>query len=1137
MPDVCLPTDTAADRLHPQSYKGLSVITSKTCNFFYAMKHILKIMMSLLLLIGASAPSLYAQITLSVNGRPVTEVVKQIEKSTSYRFFYNKGLAGMNQRVTVTANDQNIDAVMSQICRQTDLSYVIKDGNQIVLTAKQKQQEPVKSKNTIKGTVIDPNGEPVIGATVRVKGTDLVAITDINGNYSIQAPEGSTIEVSYIGYVTGKGKASADSPLNFNLKEDNNLLNEVVVVGYGSQKKVNLTGSVENISAKSIENRPIRSVTDAIQGQMPGVTVQSGTGQPGQFSSLKIRGNTSVNSGGALVIIDGLPGDINLVNPQDIESVSVLKDAASAAIYGARAAEGVILITTRQGTESKVKVEYTDNFAFNRPTRIVKSNNSYDHAIMQNLAYTNAGLAPNFSEKALEAILDPSVIALPNGNDWIYTADTDWISMMFDHSFQQTHNLAVSKASESLRYRFSAGWLDQDGMFSEYGPDNYDRYTLRSNISADLIKNKLTFDSKVTYTGTTSKTPAQFGGWTIPYITMIQAGPNMPVYDPNGNYARYRMQANPIQALKEGGENRTRRQRIEGVFTLSYKPIKGLEIKAVGAGRVINSQSKNWRRQYGKYGPNGLNSMGAGQSGPNRLTQSSDNTRYITGQLTADYSVKIKKHDIHILAGWSAESNSYESLTGERTDIIGNELPALILGSTDQWSNSADETEWALLSGFGRINYNYDERYLFEANIRMDGSSRFSKKHRWGYFPSFSGAWRVSQEAFMADQNIFSNLKLRASWGQLGNQNGLGLYDHIAKYSVGGYYPFANELGQWAKVNSLPSEDRTWETVEMTNVGVDLGFLNNRLTAEAELFWKHTRDMLVSIEIPSMIGITVPTGNYGELKVHGWNIAIGWHDRIGKVNYSARFSLSDQKDKLTDYGQEFNGFSSGVGVYTEGYSLGAIFGYKTDGYFQTQEEVDNYPVFRKGITAPGDVKYIDLDNDGKISAPNDLAYLGSTNPRYVFGLNLTADWNGIDFSALFQGVGKRDYYLSSEVMAPFRDTWGNFSYTLHNDYWTPDNTDAALPRPYAGTSHNYQISDHWLQNAAYVRLKNLQIGYTLPSQIMRRVGIDRLRVYFSGDNLLEYSKLQSDFDPELSNVNGYMYPMLRSYSFGINLTF
>lgn len=1043
----------------------------------------------------------------------------------------------MGQRVNVTVNDQNIDAVLDQICRQADLSYVIKDGNQVVLTAKQKQQEPLNSKNTIKGTVIDTTGEPVIGATVRVKGTDLLAITDINGNYSINAPVGSTIEVSYIGYVTGKGKASVEKPLNFSLKEDNNLLNEVVVVGYGSQKKVNLTGSVENISAKAIENRPIRSVTDAIQGQMPGVTVQSGTGQPGQFSSLKIRGNTSVNSGGALVIIDGLPGDINLVNPQDIESVSVLKDAASAAIYGARAAEGVILITTRQGTDSKVKVEYTDNFAFNRPTRIVKSNNSYDHAIMQNLAYTNAGLAPNFSEKALEAILDPSVTALPNGNDWIYTADTDWISMMFDHSFQQTHNLAVSKASESLRYRFSAGWLDQDGMFSEYGPDNYDRYTLRSNLSADLIKNKLTFDSKVTYTGTTSKTPAQFGSWTIPYITMIQAGPNMPVYDPNGNYARYRMQANPIQALKEGGENRTRHQRIEGVFTLSYKPIKGLEIKAVGAGRVINSQSKNWRRQYGKYGPNGLNSMGAGQAGPNRLTQASDNTRYITGQVSADYSVKLKKHDLHILAGWSAESNSYESLTGERTDIIGNELPALILGSTDQWSNSADETEWALLSGFGRINYNYDERYLFEANIRMDGSSRFSKKHRWGYFPSFSGAWRISQEAFMADQNIISNLKLRASWGQLGNQNGLGLYDHIAKYNVGGYYPFANELGQWAKVNSLPSEDRTWETVEMTNIGVDLGFLNNRLTAEAELFWKHTKDMLVSIEIPSMIGITVPTGNYGELDVHGWNIAIGWHDRIGKVNYSARFSLSDQKDKLTDYGQEFNGFSSGVGVYTEGYSLGAIFGYKTDGYFQTQEEVDNYPVFRKGITAPGDVKYLDLDNDGKISAPNDLAYLGSTNPRYVFGLNLTADWNGIDLSALFQGVGKRDYYLSSEVMAPFRDTWGNFSYTLHNDYWTPDNTDAALPRPYAGTSHNYQISNHWLQNAAYIRLKNLQIGYTFPSQIMRRVGIDRLRVYFSGDNLLEYSKLQSDFDPELSNINGYMYPMLRSYSFGINLTF
>lgn len=489
------------------------------------LKPVIALLLCLLCFIPPSMGAESQRVTVDVTNATLRQLFKAIEDQTSYHFSFDSKAVDDRADITIKMIDQPVGKVLDTAFNGRGLQYSIVSDKSIVVSANAKASKSSKTKRTITGTVIDSNNEPVIGATIRVPETGGMTLTDINGNYSIEAPEGSTIEVSYIGYVTGKGKASADSPLNFNLKEDNNLLNEVVVVGYGSQKKVNLTGSVENISAKSIENRPIRSVTDAIQGQMPGVTVQSGTGQPGAFSSLKIRGNTSVNSGGALVIIDGLPGDINLVNPQDIESVSVLKDAASAAIYGARAAEGVILITTRQGNETKVKVEYTDNFAFNRPTRIVKSNNSYDHAIMQNQAYTNAGLAPNFSEKALEAILDPSVTALPNGNDWIYTADTDWISMMFDHSFQQTHNLAVSKASESLRYRFSAGWLDQDGLFSEYGPDNYDRYTLRSNINADLIKNKLTFDSKVTYTGTNNRTAAQFGDWTIPYITMKQAGP------------------------------------------------------------------------------------------------------------------------------------------------------------------------------------------------------------------------------------------------------------------------------------------------------------------------------------------------------------------------------------------------------------------------------------------------------------------------------------------------------------------------------------------------------------------------------------------------------------------------------------
>lgn len=1004
---------------------------------------------------------------------------------------------------------------------------------------------------SITGTVVDKKlGETVIGASVLVQGTANGVVTDLDGNFQLgNVSAGNHLVISYVGYQSQTIKVEGGKKhYKIDLIEDAKTLDEVVVVGFGTQKKVNLTGSVETVNSEALENRPIRSATDALQGAVSGLTVSSSSGAPGQFSSLKIRGTTSINSGGALVIIDGMPGDINHVSPQDIENISVLKDAASSAIYGARAAEGVILITTKKGKSEKTRVEYSGNVSFNSPTRLPKSNNAYDHAMLSNLAFTNAGLAVNFSQEALDAIKDPNIVSIPKGNDFIYTADVDWIDLMMDNSFQENHNLTVSKASDKLNYLFSASWLDQDGMFSEYGPDNFDRINLRSNVGVDLIKDKLTFDSKINYTHINKLYHPKFGGgmgndddasgWSIPYITFIQAGPNMPVYDQNGNYARYRMQANPVQAMREGGEGTFNRQKLEGIFTLSYKPLKGLLLKAIGGGVITNDQRKEWRKAYGKYGPDGLISMGAGQRGPNEVNQKTTHTQYLTGQLLAEYGTVINKlHDLKIMGGWSVEENLYEDLQAKRTDIVGNELPALNLGSTEGWSNSADETDWALISGFMRLNYSFASKYLVEANFRADASSRFSEKNRWGVFPSVSLGWRVTEEKFMQNQHLFSNLKLRLSWGQLGNQNGLGLYDHIPQYKVGGYYPFASGLGQWAVNGVLPSTERTWETVEMKNIALDMSFLDNRLSVTGEYFIKNNKDMLVNIEMPSVIGIDVPTGNYGELEVKGWEVSVGWRDQIKDFSYGITFNLSDQKDKLVDYGIKYNGFTAGVNQKIQGYSLGSIFGYQTDGYFTTQEEVASSAVFNRAITGPGDIKYVDQDIDGKITAPNDLKYLGTTAPRYVFGLGLNADWKGFDFNILFSGVGKRDFYLNQEIMAPFSVTWGNFSYTLHNDYWTPENTNAALPRHYAGTGHNYQTSDHWLQNAAYVRVKNLQLGYTLNKKMTDAIRLERLRVYFSGDNLAEYSKLNKAFDPELTTPSGFMYPIMRSFSFGLNVTF
>lgn len=1083
------------------------------------------------------ANSQNAKVSLNKKHARLEEVLDEIERQTDYLFISNRHV-DLKQKVSVDVNEESVNDVLKKVLKNTDLTYNIEGINIILRRRSEKHSlQVIQQVHKITGTVVDKAGLPVIGANVIVKGTTNGTVTDVEGRFSLEIPENAVLLVSYIGYVEREMQVGDESALSIILQEDTQALEEVVVVGYGTQKKINLTGAVESISSDVIEDRPIKSVADALQGTALGVTVTSAAGQPGEFSKIKIRGDASLNSDGALVLIDGMPGDLNQVNPQDIENISVLKDAASSAIYGARAAEGVILVTTKSGKSTKTRVEYSGNISFNTPTRIPESTTAAEHARLSNLAFTNAGLAPNFTEEAINAINNHSTVSIPKGNDWIYTADMDWIDLMMDRSFQQQHNLTVSRSQESLKYLFSAGWLDQDGMFSEYGPDNFDRFNLRSNVNLDIVKDKLNLDSRITFSRMDQRYHPKFGEWTIPYITFIQAGPNMPIYDTNGNYARYRMQANPIQALREGGEGKEFTNVVDGIFTLSYKPITDLTLKAVGGARFTSKEISEWRRAYGKYGPNGLVSMAAGQSGDNNLILTKDNTRYFTGQLLAEYSKSLGSHDFKLLGGWSAEMEYYSMLSGKRLNIVGNELPALDLGATDGWSNDGDETHWALLSGFMRLNYAYASKYLFEANFRADGSSRFSSRNKWGIFPSFSIGWRITEEDFMKEQNLFSNLKLRASWGQLGNQNGLGLYDHIAQYVVDGYYPFKNELAQWAKLSQLPSETRSWETVEMKNIALEMGFLDNRLTVTGEYFHKRNKDMLVNIEVPSVIGIDVPTGNYGELVVKGWEVSIGWRDQIKDFNYFVSFNLADRKDKLVDYGVEYTGFTAGVDQKVQGYSIGSIFGFETDGYFQTSKEAQEAPAFNRAIQDAGDIRYIDQDGDGKISAPNDLVYLGTTQPRYEFSFHLGGSWKSIDFSALFQGVGKRNFYLDGEVFQPFRDSWSNYSYTYFSDYWTPENPNALLPRLYAGTKHNYQYSSHWLQNAAYIRLKNLQVGYTLNPEWTRKVKIEKLRVYFSGENMFEFSKMFRYFDPELNKVAGYMYPIMRNYSLGVNVVF
>ncbi|MDR2917060.1 MAG: TonB-dependent receptor, partial [Tannerella sp.] len=833
-----------------------------------------------------------------------------------------------------------------------------------------------QEKKKISGIVTDEYGEPVIGANVVEKGTTNGTTTDIDGKFSLSVPENVVLQISYIGYITQEIPAKNQVSFSVTLREDLQALEEVVVVGYGTQKKVNLTGSVSTVASERLENRPVGSLTEGLQGTMSGVTIVNAKGEVGSNPSLQIRGFSSLNSGGALVIVDGVPGNMNNISPNDIASISILKDAASSSIYGARAAEGVVLITTKQGgTGGKVKIQYSNNFSFQTPTLLPTPNSSYDGALYANLAFTNAGGNPLYPEWMMEKFRDPSVIAVPQANmaDYDYVADFNWWDYFMKKSFQQSQNVSLSGGSEMHRFMISASWLDQNGYFSKWGPDNFDRVTFRVNLNNQIIPKKLTLETNLSLVNADKDLPA--AGTDYMMQSIRQAGNSLPLYNPDGTYARYRMQQNTMQHLKEAGFDETNTNRFEGRIALSWNVIEGLSLKALGGYNVQWDKGKTWQRAYYKYRPSGPSNLGYINQ-PNKLTEAYTHATYYIGQLQANYNKTFGKHNISALAGTSVEENLQSNLSTFRNNILGNELPAMGLGEASTAQNSSTITnDWGLVSVFGRINYNYNERYLLEANLRADGSSRFSDKNKWGVFPSVSLGWRITEEAFMQNQRLFSNLKLRLSYGELGNQNGLGVYDHMPVYRVADQLiPFPTGDQQQISANSLPSTDRTWETVTSYNLGIDMGFLNERLRLEADIYSKKNKDMLINIDLPSIIGITVPTGNYGELSSKGWEVSLHWNDEIkpAGLKYYLDFNIYDQTNELTDLKTSFAKPTAGV-QNIQGYPINAIFAYKADGYFQSDEEVSGW-AFQNANTKAGDIRYIDQNGDEKITV-DDVVYV------------------------------------------------------------------------------------------------------------------------------------------------------------------
>lgn len=1008
---------------------------------------------------------------------------------------------------------------------------------------------------TITGKIIDgEKGEPLPGVSITIKGTSRGATTNAKGDYSIKVPnKNSVLTFSFLGYENQEIVVDNQTIISVSLAPDAKSLEEVIVVGYGTQKKVNLTGAVSTIDSKAIENRPSSNLANALQGTSPGLIVTRSNGQPGSEGiGIQIRGASSANGNiDPLVVLDGVtvPGNtLQTMNPNDVESISVLKDAAAASIYGAQAAGGVILITTKKAKSGKVKFSYLaqqgTDWSINVPDRMTL----LEEAEFSNLARKNSGSGPEYSADDIQRIIDgvPYVVNPADTTTYLFYNQTPLTDQVLKkYSSMTTQNLSMSGGTDKLNFLLSGGYYGKNGVF-KIGPDDYKRYNLRLNLGAQLSK-VFSLDARLSYTK--DQQDAASGGLNGQGLIyeLYRLRTRTPFFTPDGQYNGAGSAATAYARLEAGGYNKYVRNYYDGTFTLkAANIIKGLVLRAVVGTQYRVGDRENFARTVPLWGRGKILSY-VNQVNAYTLTDEFTNNTNI--QFLANYDIKIAaKHNLGVLLGYNWEDFRFENMVAGATNLVSNDLPTLNLGDDKTKTNSQAIGTNASQSVFSRFNYNYDGKYLIESTIRRDESSRLAPGLRVKFFPSASVGWNLHRETFMKEINFITEFKLRASWGRLGGALGgstIGNYDYLSQLSRGSTLVLGDSRASYLFQGSIPSQVLSWETIETSNGGVDIGLFKNKLQINADYYVKYNRNMLTPQNLPAVIGIGTPKKNNGELKSWGWEIEARYRGQIGKdFSYTIAGNLSDNQNKLINFAGR-NIVAAGTNSIVEGYPLNSVFGYKTDGYFQTADEVKAW-AFQDNRTGAGDVKYLDLNGDAKINVGKgntgdfgDLVYLGTTQARLVFGTTLGFNYKGFDFSVFIQGVGKRSFRPETQTIAPLLVTWKQ-ALGIHRDYWTPENPNSLYPRPYVGGDHNYRVSDKWLLNGQYARLKNLQLGYTIPEKVSARLKVSRARIFFSAQDILTYSKLgnfKGYFDPEQRDNIENDYPFFATASAGINLNF
>jgi len=1063
----------------------------------------------------------------------------------------------------------------------------------------------VEVKADISGTVTSSeDGSALPGVSVVVKGTTTGTATDAQGKFSLSIPSDNAVLVfSYVGFVAQEVAVNNRTQINVSMAPDAKALEEVVVVGYGTQKKATVTGAVATVEAKTFQDRgPVASPMAALQGQVPGVAVTRSSAQPGRESwNFLIRGASSVNGTEPLIIVDGIPipnvAALNSFNPADIENISFLKDAA-ASIYGARAAGGVVLITTKRAKSNKPVITYNGSVSRKlvglQPELLdIKTWGPMIKEARTNDGFPAADIWNNYADMAIWAVQNNRTYlskaeATSLGYGLLFTDVRDFVffpgtmqDVLWDNATSTEHQLSLAGRSENAGYRLSFGYLG-DGSLLQIGKNSNNRYNLR--LAHDYqFSPKVKLESNISLEKNDIIQPAHIG-------SVLNNGiqPGMPLTAENGRpyiWGSGVANASNYSIANAGGDNREGNTRINTNFNLTYDIHKNL--KAVGsAGYYFHNTDYRTRENliqfYDYTGTIPLSNLSPSNTGRSFYQRSSYREAYYNLNGYLQYSKNIgTDHDFRIMAGGQYERDEVNRIIARTMDIVPDVPSSLSLSTGDPTSKSVAEVQnhYALAGSFGRINYAFREKYLLEANARYDGSSKFRAEDRFKFFYGFLGGWRINQEAFMQDLSFINELKLRASWGSVGNQSGIGLYDYIQLLNLNlspgatnSSYPI---LGSGPAVRVSPSGlvafDRTWETVKTSNLGLDYAVLNNRLTGSAEYFIKRNENMLIARTLPSVLGATAPAGNNGELKTWGWEFSVNWRDKIGNLAYHVGGNVSDYQNNLENFGGQnlIVTTNRGLNSAVEGYPLNSYFGLEYAGRIQTQEQLDAYRLLipsnnvgmpSGGPTAQansrlalGDNMFKDLNGDGKITFPEDAKFLGTDDPRWIYGFNGGLEWKGFDLNFIFQGVGKRTLVRDGNWRIPAAVINQSQNAAFLNEWWTPERTDAELPRlSTTGTINNYNYfpSDWVKENGAYLRLKNLVVGYTLPSTLTQKAKLDRVRLYFSGNDLWEVSYIRDGWDPEAprtvnnggdDNNNGVStfsqrFPFYRYLTFGVNVT-